>query len=148
MENNFNFTRDWLVHDFNALKEQHEIAQQLNHDNGIIMDTGEQIQNIAKELIELNKAISLLNEMAIVDEEKINEIENSIDKTTDLIIDTMEILEEIAPKNKYDNDLKIIGRGTIGGVILGGIGGIFGIIPGIIGLGIGIGSGVITGYLI
>ena len=89
-------------------------------------------------MISLKETFNIINEFIILDQPKIDKIEENILTANDFINDGNVIIIDTKEKNKNNYKiLKIIGGATIGGICLGGISSIFGIIPGIIGASLG-----------
>ena len=125
--------------------------QSIDVDKAIIEETNLKLEELQKDFVDLCDALKMLNGLALIDEEKLEEIEENVIQTDTIISDTLPILEQaIELKEDADNmytTFKVVGGVMIGGIVCGGIGAIFGIVPAIIGVGIGSGSGGAVGYL-
>lgn len=115
-------------------------------DKAIIDETNMLLEYLEKDMVALSEITLIINQNIVIDQEKLDkieenvtEIDNTISETIPILEDVIEIKEQIDDKYKI---IKIVGGAIIGGGLCGGIGFVFGIVPGIIGFGLGTGSGV------
>ena len=136
-----------LYKEFAMLQELNLEMRATTVDEEIIKETNDQLDKIKRELIELQELMVSVNELIVLDGEKLDQAEENIIVADELITDTIPILEEIKEINNNYDTIKTVGGALLGGVVLGGVGSIFGIIPGVVCVGIGTGGGAIAGYL-
>ena len=128
-----------------------QCIQGIDVDQAIIEETNLKMKELEQDFADLCDAMKIMNELVLLDEEKLEEIEQNVITTDSVILETIPILEQaLELKEELDNKyvtLKVIGGVIVGGLLFGGVGSIFGIIPAVVGAGVGGGGGGIVGYL-
>jgi len=144
---------DTLNSNWNNLKQiqSTQCIQGIDVDQAIVEETNLKMKELEQDFADLCDAMKIMNELVLLDEEKLEEIEQNVITTDTTILETIPILEQaLELKEEIDNKyiaIKVIGGVLAGGFLFGGIGAIFGIIPAVVGAGVGGGGGGIVGYL-
>lgn len=130
------------------LNEIYEYEKDEEKDEINTNDNKEQLKKLEKELLELNKLMSSMNEMVICQRPEIENIDSNIESVYTNVengVDELEQAEIIQKRTRY-RTLKVISGAMLGGALSGGIGlGLFGYSVGLVGSSIGTGIGGIMG---
>jgi rRNA maturation endonuclease Nob1 len=151
-ENNDTYGINDLHKEVMMLKELNSIMfKETNPDEEIIKETNKQLKEIEQELAGLKELMESMNEMIVLDGEKLDQAEENVVNADQTIEETLPILETTIKEikeieNKY-TVLRVVGGAVVGGVLFGGVGSVFGIIPGLVCTIVGTGGGTAAGYL-
>lgn len=119
-----------------------------NSEDKLFIEYEQEIENMNKELLEFKDVLEKMGELVFIDNNTLNELEDSIVKTTENIEKNIIAIEEatkiIQNENKY-NLIKFLGIPTVSCLVFGGFGSFLGIIPAIVGAGIGLAAGGLLG---